>query len=96
MERAIRDNKFVIIICTPRYKRRSEERQGGVGYEGDIMTAEVMGSQNHRKFIPALRSGSWTEAAPSWLAGKYHINLTRNPYPERDYERPRSYSAGNS
>jgi hypothetical protein len=86
MERAIRDNQFVVIICTPRYKRRSDAREGGVGYEGDIMTAEVMTSQNHRKFIPVLRSGSWPEAAPSWLLGKYHITLTGEPYSERQYE----------
>jgi len=86
MERAIRENEFVVIICTHRYKRRSDAREGGVGYEGDIMTAEVVGSQNHRKFIPVLRSGSWSEAAPSWLLGKYYINLAGDPYSERDYE----------
>ena len=86
METAIRDNEFVGIICTPRYKSRSDNREGGVGYEGDIMTAEVMSSQNHRKFIPVLRSGSWPDAAPSWLLGKYYINLTGDPYSERDYE----------
>jgi hypothetical protein len=86
MEHAIRDNQFVIIVCTPRYKQRSDAREGGVGYEGDIMTAEVMTSQNHRKFIPVLRSGAWTEAAPSWLVGKYYINLSGEPYSPRDYE----------
>lgn len=86
MENAIRESKFVIIICTPHYKRRSDAREGGVGYEGDIMTAEVMTQQNHRKFIPVLRSGAWPQAAPAWLAGKYYINLSANPYSERDYE----------
>ena len=86
MERAIRDNQFVVIVCTPRYKHRSDAREGGVGYEGDIMTAEVLTSQNHRKFIPVLRSGVWSQAAPSWLLGKYYINLSGQPYSERDYE----------
>jgi len=86
MEGAIRENQFVVIICTPRYKHRSDNREGGVGYEGDIMTAEIMTSQNHRKFIPVLRKGSWSEAAPSWLLGKYYINLSAEPYSERDYE----------
>lgn len=85
MERAIRDNQFVVIVCTPRYKQRSDAREGGVGYEGDIMTAEVMTSQNHRKFIPVLRSGVWSQAAPSCLSGKYYINLSGKPYSERDY-----------
>jgi hypothetical protein len=86
MERAIRDNEFVVIICTPRYKSRSDSRKGGVGYEGDIMTAEVINANNPRKFIPVLRRGSWSEAAPSWLLGKYYINLSGDPYSERDYE----------
>lgn len=86
MERAIRDNQFVIIICTPRYKLRSDAREGGVGYEGDIMTAEVLTTQNNRKFIPVLRAGAWSQAAPSWLLGKYYINLTGDQYSERDYE----------
>jgi hypothetical protein len=86
MERAIRENGFVVIVCTPRYKHRSDSREGGVGYEGDIMTAEVMSSNKNRKFIPVLRKGAWSEAAPSWLLGKYYINLAGDPYPERDYE----------
>ena len=30
MERAVRENDFVISICTPRYKERSDGRSGGV------------------------------------------------------------------
>jgi TIR domain len=86
MERAIRENQFVVIICTPRYKCRSDNCEGGVGYEGDIMTAEIMTSQNQRKFIPVLRKSAWSEAAPSWLLGKYYINLSAEPYSERDYK----------
>ena len=54
MEREIRENKFVIIVCTPKYKAKSEGRVGEVGYEGDIMTAEVLAKRNHRKFISVL------------------------------------------
>jgi len=50
------------------------------------MTAEVMTNQNNRKFIPVLRSSTWPQAAPSWLSGKYYINLSGEPYSERDYE----------
>ncbi len=86
MEQAIRENQFILIICTPRYKSRSDERKGGVGYEGDIMTAEVMAKQNHRKFIPILRKGKWNEAAPSWCSGNYHIDLSGDSYSEKNYE----------
>lgn len=86
MEQAIRENNYILIVCTPRYKARSERREGGVGYEGDIMTAEVLTTRNHRKFIPILRRGTWSEAAPSWLAGKYYIDLPGDPYPASGYE----------
>lgn len=75
MERAIRDNDFVLIVCTPKYKKKSDAREGGVGYEGDVMTAEVAANSNHRKFIPLLRDGEWKDAAASWILGKVYIDL---------------------
>lgn len=86
MERAIRANTFVLIICTPAYKDKSDERKGGVGYEGDIMTAEVFTRRNHRKFIPILRRGEWREAAPSWLSGSYYVDLRGEQDSEAQYK----------
>ena len=85
MEKAIRENDFVLIICTPRYKQRSDGRIGGAGYEGDIMTAEVFTTGNHQKFIPILRRGAWPDAAPAWLGGKYYVDLRGEPYPQPQY-----------
>lgn len=85
MERAIRSNDYVLIVCTPRYKQRSDHRKGGVGYEGDIMTAEVLANANHRKFVPLLRKGPWPQAAPAWLSGKYFVDLSATPYSEENY-----------
>jgi hypothetical protein len=86
MERAFRENDFVIAICTPRFKERSDGRGGGVGYEGDIMTAHAFMDGNDKKFIPVLRRGSWTEAAPTWLLGRFKIDLSQDPYFEKEYE----------
>ncbi|MBI3912045.1 MAG: toll/interleukin-1 receptor domain-containing protein [Armatimonadetes bacterium] len=85
MERAIRENDYVLIICTPAYKQKSDNRAGGVGYEGAIMTAEVNTQRNRRKFIPILRKGDCTQAAPSWLLGCYYVDLRGNPYAEERY-----------
>jgi hypothetical protein len=104
MEGAIRQNQFVLLGCTPGYKKRSDARKGGVGYEGDIITGEVALKQNHRKFIPILRAGEWVDAAPSWVAGKYFIDLRGAPYSEIHYadliatlhgERPKAPPLGN-
>ncbi len=87
MERAVRENDFVLIVCTPKYKERSDGRVGGVGYEGAIMTAEVLSANNHRKFIPVLRKGGWNSAFPSWLKGKKGVDLRGESYSEERYSR---------
>jgi hypothetical protein len=86
MERAVRESDYVLIICTHKYNERSNNRQGGVGYEGDIMTAEVLSTHNQRKFIPILRQLPWNKSAPSWLSGKYYIDLSSSPYPQNYYD----------
>lgn len=86
MEKSVRDNDYVLIICTPKYKVKSDGRQGGVGYEGDIMTAEVLQTSNQRKFIPILRYGTASTAIPTWLQGKYYIDFTTNILFERNFE----------
>ena len=39
------------------------------------MTAELATGTLPRKFIPILRLGTWTEAAPSWLVGAFYISF---------------------
>lgn len=86
METAIRESDFVLVICTPGCKTRSDSRAGGVGYEGDIITGEIFGSRNHRKFIPLLARGAWLAAAPSWLQGKYFLDFTQKPALDEAYQ----------
>ena len=76
MEREIRNNDYVLIVCTPNYRLKSDQRKGGVGYEGDIMSAEVHTQRNHRKFIPIIAKGACPDVAPTWLKGKYYIDLS--------------------
>ena len=85
MERAVRESDFVLCVCTPKYREKSNHRGGGVGYEGDIMTAEAFASRSQRKFIPVLRIGEWRESAPSWLFGKYYVDLRGSSYSEQNY-----------
>lgn len=85
MERSIRENAFVLVVCTPAYKRKSEGRRGGVGYEGDIMTGELVSQRNERKFIPLIVDARGYGAVPSWLSGKWGIDLSGFPDAESEY-----------
>lgn len=41
MEQQISDSDYVLIICTPEYKK-ANNRTSGVGYEGHIISAELL------------------------------------------------------
>ena len=95
IETGIRESDFVVIICTPRYKERSDNRMGGVGYEESVITGEVFVNQsNRKKSIPVLRIGAWADAAPSRLTGVDYVNLSGPAYSEREYARLRDVLLG--
>ncbi len=85
MESAVRESDFALIVCTPRFKAKSDARQGGAGYEANIMTAELCTGASERKFIAILREGAASEALPSWLLGKKYVDLRDDPYSEECY-----------
>ena len=42
MEQSITTADYVLIICTPLYKKKADNRKGGVGYEGHIISYAYM------------------------------------------------------
>lgn len=86
MEREISESDFVIIVCTPKYKEKSDRRAGGVGFEEAIITGEVLATEAERKFIPILREGEWTTASPRWLRGKLYIDLRGSSLNDYEYQ----------
>src|SRR3972149_4036124 len=76
MELRIRDSDFVVLICTPTYAEKSNIVSGGVGYEKNIISAEILQSRDLRpKFIPVLRKGDFQTALPAYLGSKYAIDF---------------------
>ena len=75
MEKSISESDYVLIICTPKYKEKADKRNGGVGYESNIITGELVTTNNERKFIPIIRFGNFENSMPRYLSGKYGINL---------------------
>lgn len=76
MESEIRDSDFVILVCTPLYAEKSNIPRGGVGYEKNIISAEMLQANDLRpKFIPILRKGTFNDALPTYLGSKYAIDF---------------------
>jgi len=87
MEEAIKKSDKVLLILTPDYKQKADARNAGVGYESNIITAEIWHKGDQIKYIPIVRKGTFEEAYPTFLAGanglamnddnQYHENLNR-------------------
>ena len=85
MERCVRESSCVLVVCTETYKQRFDNRKGGAGYEGHIITGEIVNEVGTNKFVPVLRSGDWKSAVPTALSGVHGVDL-RNDSPE-EYRR---------
>lgn len=81
MEQSVSESDYVLVICTPIYKQKADHRSGGVGYEGHIISEELLLKGNERKFIPVIRKGTHENAMPTYLSGKLAVDLST---PEKD------------
>lgn len=61
MESSITKSDKVLVVLTPSYKDKSLERKGGVGYEQQIISGEIMSGMDRKKFIPLIRKGKYEE-----------------------------------
>lgn len=57
MEQEVEAADFALVVCTPSYAHKSNKRQGGVGYEQQIVSGQLMSGTARSKFIPILRKG---------------------------------------
>lgn len=85
MEAAVLAHTYVVVICTPKYRARSERGTGGAAYMGDVIPPSMKTSGNQRKFIPVLRKGDWNDSGPLWLS-EHYIDLREGPGYEARYQ----------
>ncbi|MFV0404956.1 MAG: toll/interleukin-1 receptor domain-containing protein [Bacteroides graminisolvens] len=76
MEQTIIDADKILIIATPEYKDRADNRKYGVGYETSLVTADLIKDQNRIKFIPIIRKGSKDECYPNYLGNRKGLPMT--------------------
>jgi len=76
MEHGLSNSDRVLIICTDNYNKKSNEGLGGVGYEKNILTAELFADQDTAKFIPCIRGVSTKMKTPICLGGRTYIDFS--------------------
>lgn len=88
MESSIEKADKVLVILTPNYKIKAEERKSGVGYETSMITQEIFETPISKvKFIPVLRNGTLATSTPKFLKSKlYHPMTDDNLYLNKLFE----------
>ena len=79
MEAGIRESDKVVMICTPNYAHRANDREGGVGVENTIITGEFYEKDKANKYIPIARNYERTllECLPTYMKTRYAIDFSK-------------------
>lgn len=79
MEAEVHASDFVLVICTKAYCRKALAREGGVGYEQQIITGNILAGKPREQFIPLVRDGEFAPgpecAIPGQFMGIYAIDI---------------------
>lgn len=79
MEAEVHASDFVLVICTKAYCRKSLAREGGVGYEQQIITGNIVAGKPREQFIPLVRDGEFgpgpERSIPGQFMGIYAIDM---------------------
>ena len=75
MELGIRDADRVLMVCTANYVAKAEERKGGAGYEGMIITGHVARATDTIKFAPIVRDHAGESLVPGFLGQRLWLDF---------------------
>lgn len=81
MESCVRDSDIthVLMLLTPEYKMKADQKKGGVGTETQIISQEVYGDVDNTKFVPVIfdkMGASIQECLPIYLKSRFFIDLS--------------------
>ena len=71
----IRDADRVLMVCTANYVAKAEERKGGAGYEGMVVTGHVARATDTIKFVPIVRGNSGEPLVPGFLGQRLWLDF---------------------
>ena len=75
MDQGIREADRVLMVCTANYVATAEERKGGAGYEGMIVTGHVARATDTIKFVPIVRDNPAEPLIPAFLGQRVWLDF---------------------
>ena len=86
MEKGLSSSHRVLCICSQAYVEKANVGKGGVGYEKQIITAELLADLNRDWVIPVLRNNPQTRKLPRFLGSRCYIDFEEDRFYESKYE----------
>lgn len=79
VENSIKIADRIIIIFTPNYKKKAENRDDGVGYEYSIINSKLYkNSRINNRIIPILKAGNKRSSIPEFMQQYIHLDMTND------------------
>lgn len=86
MERGLSASNRILCICSETYVIKANEGHGGVGYEKQIITAELLSNLNTNWVVPLIKNNSKQKKTPTFLGGRYFVSFENEVLYETHYE----------
>lgn len=86
MEQGLSASNRIVSICSENYVKKANNGNGGVGYEKQIMTAEMMSDLNTNWVVPVIKNNSTAKKTPTFLGGRIYVSFENESLYESSYE----------
>ncbi|MFS3511136.1 toll/interleukin-1 receptor domain-containing protein [Citrobacter braakii] len=86
MERGLSSSHRVLCICSETYVAKANDGKGGVGYEKQIITGELLADLNTNWVIPVIRNNPQLKKVPRFLVGRMYVSFEDDKLYESRYE----------
>lgn len=80
-EFSVESADYVLLVCTPNYAIKANNRSFGVGWEVSMITSELFNGADG-KFIAILADGSPELSIPKFMKTKLYVDVREEKFPE--------------
>ncbi|TDZ77383.1 SEFIR domain protein [Mycobacteroides salmoniphilum] len=88
MERAANQKYRVIAVVSENFSRKCDEREGGAGFESQMLSARLYADLDSKAVIPVIRNNPHNPPVlPAFLAGRMYEDFRNDASQEGAYER---------
>jgi hypothetical protein len=76
MEKSINEADVVLVVCTPAYVKKANERERGVGAETSLISSKFFSGRPEKEIIPIIRSKEpSTPHTPDYMSSLFFVDF---------------------